>query len=99
VKTLIPAAFGVITATSFAFAGTAGAAPTGGSNAIDTVNQLRAQGYTVAVNVQNGPRSVPLAECKVTDVSGASGTNTMGKALTPSEAGTVYVDVNCPNDD
>jgi hypothetical protein len=27
------------------------------------------------------------------------GTNAAGEPLTPAQAGTVYVDVNCPNDD
>jgi hypothetical protein len=27
------------------------------------------------------------------------GTDAAGKSLTPSEVGTVYVDVNCPEDD
>ena len=80
------------------FAGSTGAAPTGGSNASDTISQLTAQGYNVQVNVQNGPRSSLLSECTVTGVTGMSGTNAMGKPLTPAQAGTVYVDINCPNE-
>jgi hypothetical protein len=40
-----------------------------------------------------------LSECTVLEVSGLNGTNAAGKPLTPAEAGTVYVDANCPNDD
>jgi hypothetical protein len=80
-------------------AGPARAAALGGSAAADAVDQLRAQGYTVQVDVDNGPRSVALSECTVSDVSGLSGTNSAGKPLTPAQAGTVYVDVNCPDYD
>ena len=80
------------------FAGSAAAAPTGGPNAADTIDQLTAQGYNVQVNVQNGPRSSLLSECTVTGVTGMSGTNAMGKPLTPAQAGTVYIDINCPNE-
>jgi hypothetical protein len=40
-----------------------------------------------------------LSECTVNDVTGMSGTNSAGKPLTPGQAGTVYVDVNCPDDE
>ena len=92
------ATFGILTAAAVGLAGTVGAAPTGGSNAADAIDQLTAQGYTVQVNVENGPRSSALSECTVTEVSGMSGTNSAGKPLTPAEAGTVYVDVNCPEE-
>ena len=35
----------------------------------------------------------------VLGVHGMSGTDAAGKPLTPAEVGTVYVDVNCPDDD
>ncbi len=93
------ATFGTLAAATLALAGAATAAPLGGQDALDAVNQLRAQGYSVAVHVTNGPREVPLAECTVLDVSGLNGTNSEGKPLTPAETGTVYVDANCPEDD
>ena len=93
------AVFGIAVA-ALELAGPARAAvPTGGSNAADAVNQLRAQGYTVQVDVDNGQRSVALSECTVSDVSGLSGTNSAGKPLTPAQVDTVYVDVNCPDYD
>jgi hypothetical protein len=39
------ATLGIMAAATFELAGTAAAAPTGGSNAADAVNQLQAQGY------------------------------------------------------
>jgi hypothetical protein len=93
------AIFGVVAAATGGFAGVATAAPLGGQDALDAVNQLRAQGYSVSVHVTNGPRDVPLSECTVLDVSGLNGTNSAGKPLTPAQTGTVYVDANCPEDD
>jgi hypothetical protein len=92
------AIFGIVAAAAVGFAGVATAAPLGEQNARDAVNQLRAQGYSVSVQVTNGPRDVPLSECSVLDVSGLNGTDSAGKPLTPAEAGTVYVDANCPED-
>jgi hypothetical protein len=91
--------FGIVAAFTVGFAGVATAAPLGGQDALDAVNQLRAQGYSVSVHVTNGPREVPLSECTVLDVSGLNGTNSAGQPLTPAQAGTVYVDANCPEDD
>ena len=49
------------------------------------MNTLQTLGYTVAIN---GPtNNMPLSTCQVTGVSG----------LTATPAGTVYVDVSCPN--
>jgi hypothetical protein len=53
----------------------------------------------VQLNLTNGYRDVPLSECSVFGVHGLSGTDAAGKPLTPAEVGTVYVDVNCPEDD
>ena len=93
------AIFGIVAAATVGFAGVATAAQVGGQNALDAVNQLKAQGYSVSVQVTNGPRDVPLSECTVLDVSGLNGTNSAGKPLTPAEAGTVYIDANCQEDD
>jgi hypothetical protein len=90
---------GILAAAKLGLAGVATAAPLGGEDALDAVNQLRGQGYSVAVHVTNGPREVPLSECTVLDVSGLNGTDSAGMPLTPAEAGTVYVDANCPEDD
>ena len=57
--------------------------------------------YQVALplNLTTGYRDIPLSECSVLGVHGLSGTDAAGKPLTPAEVGTVYVDVNCPEDD
>jgi hypothetical protein len=93
------ATVGVLATTALALAGTAAAAPLEDNSASAAISQLRAQGYNVQLNLTNGYRDVPLSECKVLGVHGMSGTDSAGKALTPAEVGTVYVDVNCPNDD
>jgi hypothetical protein len=93
------ATFGILAAATLGLAGAATAAPLGGQDALDAVHQLRAQGYSVAVQITNGPREVPLSECTVLDVSGLNGTDSAGKPLTSAETGTVYVDANCPEDD
>src|ERR1700681_1871030 len=93
------AIFGIVAAATVGFAGVATAAPLGGEDALDAVNQLRAQGYSVCVHVTSVPRDVPLSECTLLDVSGLNGTNSAGKPLTPAELGAVYVDANCPEAD
>jgi hypothetical protein len=93
------AIFGVLAAATLGLAGTAAAAPLEDSSAADAINQLKAQGYNVQLNLTNGYRDVPLSECSVLGVHGLSGTDSAGKPLTPAEVGTVYVDVNCPEDD
>ena len=80
-------------------AGTASVAPLEDGSAADAINQLRAQGYNVQLNLTNGYRDVPLSECSVLGVHGLSGTDAAGKPLTAADVGTVYVDVNCPEDD
>ncbi|MGX9788090.1 hypothetical protein [Mycobacterium sp. MMS18-G62] len=89
------ATVGILALATLGLAGTAAAAPTGGSNAADAVNQLKAQGYTVQIN---GDQNAPLSECVTTQVSGLSGTNSAGKPLTPAQVGTVYVTVSCDDD-
>ncbi len=93
------AAFGIVAAATLGFAGTASAAPLEDGSAADAITQLRAQGYDVQLNLTNGYPFVPLSECKVLGVHGLSGTDSAGQPLTPAEVGTVYVDVNCPDDD
>lgn len=93
------ATVGILAAATLGLAGTASAAPLEDESASSAIDQLRAQGYSVQLNLTNGYRDVPLSECKVLGVHGLSGTDSAGKPLTPAEVGTVYVDVNCPEDD
>jgi hypothetical protein len=93
------ATFGILAAATLGLAGTAAAAPLEDNSAADAINQLKAQGYNVQLNLTNGYRDVPLSECSVLGVHGLSGTDSAGQPLTPAEVGTVYVDVNCPEDD
>jgi hypothetical protein len=74
-------------------AGAAGAAPTGGGNAADTVRELRADGYTVQIN---GSRTDPLSQCTTTGVHGVP--NAAGSVAAPESFTTIYVDVSCPDD-
>jgi hypothetical protein len=96
--TIGTATFGILADATLGLAGTAAAAPLEDNSAADAINQLKAQGYNVQLNLTNGYRDVPLSECKVLGVHGLSGTDSAGKPLTPAEVGTVYVDVNCPED-
>ncbi len=77
----------ILAATALGLADAAAAAPTGGSNAADTVKTLEAEGYNVQINgaVPNG-----LSECTVTAVHPTPSTPA------PSRFTTVYVDVSCP---
>jgi hypothetical protein len=93
------ATFGILAAATLGLAGTAAAAPLEDNSAADAINQLKAQGYNVQLNLTNGYRDVPLSECSVLGVHGLSGTDSAGQPLTSAEVGTVYVDVNCPEDD
>jgi len=88
---------GTFAAGSLALAATAEAAPLGGSTANDAVNELKARGYDVQLNL-NGTRDVPLSQCLVTGVSGLPNTSPVGAPATPASFTTVYVDVNCPPD-
>jgi hypothetical protein len=69
----------------------------GGSSANDAVNELRAQGYNVQLNL-NSTRDVPLSECTVTGVSGLPKTSPVGSPAPATQFTTVYLDVNCPPD-
>lgn len=93
------AAFGVVAAGTLGVAGAASAAPLEDGSAADAINQLKDQGCSVQLNLTNGYPYVPLSECKVLGVHGLSGNNWAGQPLTPAEVGSVYVDVNCPDDD
>ena len=81
-------AFGALAGASMGLAGVAAAAPTGGSNAADTVKSLQAEGYNVMINgqVPNGK----LSECTVSAVHPTTTTPA------PLQFTTVYVDVSCP---
>jgi hypothetical protein len=79
-----------------ALAGTAAAAPSG-SSADDTINQLKADGYNVQLNL-NGTRDVPLSACTVTGLHGIPKTVPVGGTTSPTQFITVYVDVICPPD-
>ena len=92
------AAVGILVGAIMGLAGTATAASFLDGSAADAINQLKAQGYSVQLNLTNGYPDVPLSECKVLGVHGLSGTDSAGKPLTPAQIGTVYVDVNCPDD-
>jgi len=88
---------GIFAAGSLALAASAEAAPLGGSSANDAVNELRAQGYNVQLNL-NSTRDVPLSECTVTGVSGLPKTSPVGAPAPATQFTTVYLDVNCPPD-
>lgn len=88
---------GIFAAGSLALAGTAEAAPLGGSPADQAVNELKAQGYNVQLNL-NGTRDVPLYECTVTGVSGLPKNSPVGAPIPATQFTTVYLDVVCPPD-
>ena len=89
---------GVLTAGSLAWAGAAAATPLSGSSADDVVNQLKAEGYSVQLNL-NSTRDVPLYECTVSGVHGLPRNGQLGGGQAPAgQLTTVYVDVDCPPD-
>ena len=67
---------------------TAAAAPTGGSNAADTVKTLRDMGYNA--QPQRTLVSGPLAQCIATGVHG------LANDATWTVFTTAYVDISCP---
>jgi hypothetical protein len=93
-------AAGVLAAAAVGLAGAANAAPTGPSNADQTVRQLKADGLTVILNKSG---TAPLDECTVDAIrpgqtfsrmdSGVPGA--MDDIVTTVTASTVYVDVSC----
>jgi hypothetical protein len=80
---------GALAAGSLAVAPAATAAPTGGSNAADTVKTLRDMGYNVQMN---GTVSGPLSQCITTGVHGVANSN-------PTAFTNAYVDISCPSSD
>lgn len=89
---------GVLAAVALGFAGAADAAPVSHNSASEAISQLHELGYTVQVNVVNGPQSSLLSECAVDSISGRAGTDSSGQPLTPAQAGIVHVNINCPSD-
>jgi hypothetical protein len=55
------ATFGILAAATLGLAGTASAAPLEDGSAADAINQLKAQGYDVQLNLTNGYPFVPLS--------------------------------------
>ena len=90
---------GILATAGLGLASTASAAPVSHNSATEAIGQLQDLGYTVQVNVVNGPESSLLSECSVDSISGRAGTDPAGQSLTPAEAGTVHVNVNCPSDE
>jgi hypothetical protein len=90
--TIISATVGTLAATALGLAGTAAAAPLGGSSAADTVQSLQAQGFNVQIN---GTAIVPLSRCTTTGVNGVPAAHTAGQLET--QFTTVYVDISCPD--
>ena len=91
---------GAVAAAAAAALGPAGAAsavvPSG--SAADVVKALQDQGYSVQFN---GTTNGPLSDCTVTGVHGLTVMMTSDGNLMmmqPGNPGTVYVDVNCPED-
>ena len=80
---------GALVAGCLAVAPAATAAPTGGSNAADTVKTLRDMGYNVQLN---GTVSGPLSQCIATGVHGLTNSD-------PTVFTTAYVDISCPSSD
>ncbi len=98
--TITVMAAGALAAAAVGFAGAANAAPSGTSNADETVRQLKADGLTVILNKTG---TAPLDQCAVDAIrpgqtfarmdSGAPGA--MDDIVTTVTATTVYVDVSC----
>src|SRR5262249_48798785 len=86
---------GTFAARSFALPFTAEAAPIGGQSASDAINELRADGYNVQLNL-NSTRDVPLSECIVSGVHGIPATAPVGgQPVSYGQFTTVYVYVDC----
>jgi hypothetical protein len=90
---------GIIATTGFGLSGAASAAPVSHNSASEAIGQLEELGYTVQVNVVNGPRSSLLSECSVDSISGRAGTDSNGQPISPAQAGVVHVNINCPSDE
>jgi hypothetical protein len=86
--TITTTVVGILAVGSVVLASMAAAAPTGGSNAADTVKTLRDMGYSVQLN---GSLTGSLSDCTVTGVHGLPNTDAA------DQFGTVYVDISCPS--
>jgi|SRR5215208_8014277 len=79
-------------ASSTAVAPVATADPVGGYESPSaTIEDLKAQGYDVAINWVNGNSTSPLSECSVTGIH-----NPNPSAKRPKFT-TVYIDISCPD--
>jgi hypothetical protein len=87
---------GALAAGALGLAGSAAAVPTGGQSAADVVKSFQDQGFNVQLN---GTANVPLSRCTVTGVHGLSNSNvnSQGQRIDPTQATTVFVDVDCPS--
>lgn len=89
---------GAMTMAVLGLAGTAAAAPGGGSNAQDTINRLTDQGYSVQINHNGGWSNAPLSTCIVNGIHGL--TVPQGQPLPADQSSTTaYVDVSCSTTD
>jgi hypothetical protein len=86
---------GAMTMAALGLAGTAAAAPGGGSNALDTITRLTDQGYSVQINHNGGWSDVPLSQCIVNGIHGLIAGVPPGQPLSADQSGTAYVDVGC----
>lgn len=66
----------------------------GAESAADTINDLKDQGYIVAINWVAGDKTVPLSRCSVTAIHNPD----HSPDAVPASSTTVYVDVSCPSD-
>lgn len=65
----------------------------GNQSAAATIDELKAEGYDVAINWVGGRSSMPLSRCSVTAIH-----NPVSSPPPPGTFTTVYVDVSCPSD-
>ncbi|MCB0939538.1 MAG: hypothetical protein KDB72_04775 [Mycobacterium sp.] len=93
-KMMLTAAIAVPMA-ALGLAGTAGAAPSGGSNAQDTINRLTAQGYSVQINHNGGWSDIEMSRCIVSGVHGLYPDVAQGQLIPAGRSTTAYVDVAC----
>jgi len=84
---------------SIVFASAAAADPVwpvaGAEPADRTIQDLEDQGYIVQINWVGGTSNVPLYRCRVTSINNPD----RSANSPPPENTTVYVDVQCPNED
>ena len=89
-KKLVFATAGVVLAAAgLGLAGAAGAVPSQGASAADTIQSLQDEGYVVQTN---GIASAPLSKCRVLGIHGLAGTEMSAR----NGFDTVYVDISCP---